>query len=134
MYFLTTKNLGKTVVVQPRVQNDATSDRPCICVAPTVEECLFAIGELELVRVVTKKGFYYKQRSTPYRIYQCVEKGYPQYKLFDFRFTHEHRIYRPTKFWFKGIVEESRVKETKKVMNRFYDLIDEWERLRGILF
>ncbi len=119
MYFLTTKNLGNNPVIKPKFADDGY--KPSICVAPTIEQCLFGIAELYHTRRYYKGNDtrYYK-RVKPFRIYFTDARGVPARKIFDFKITKEHHLYKPTQFHFVGLVDENLVKVVYKKIRAYY--------------
>lgn len=130
MFFLTTKNLGRNPLVIPQkcleAHNGDLSLKPCICVAPSVWQCLLGICELDSIRVFDKNGrFSWRKRKRPFRIYKTHKRGYST-RIFDKSITGERRIYKPTEFVFVGFVPEYLVREAKPVirqMLKHYDIL-----------
>lgn len=79
---------GDAITVQPRActrKDDDTDDMtPCICVTPSVGQCVVALG--------------FWEDYSKFRIYEAEGEPKPTEWVFDYELTQEHRFYGPTVF------------------------------------
>ena len=113
MYHVSTKYWGKRKLIYPRKIDDATYPTPCICVCPTVEQCLLAMPT---------------PRSRCLFVYSTQEKGSNRFtkQIFDYKYTEEHRIYNRAIFDHVFTIDASMtswIKEAKRSIDLLQDTL-----------
>lgn len=76
--------------------DDGKLTNPCICVCPTIAQCIIAIGEINDLNLL--------------HVYETVGNPIPQNDVFDFSVTQEHRFFEEKTFTKIGIIDISAMK------------------------
>ena len=90
-YHLSVKDYGQKKLFYPRAIYDGTYSTPCICVCPSVAQCLYALP----IESLTDKGLH---------IYATSHKGATNRwtkQIFDFKITEEKRFYK--RVWYEKV-------------------------------
>lgn len=92
LYHITSKYLGKKVILNPN--NSEVEDDSCICVGPSIEQCLLALPE---------RHFDLNKRLY---VYYTTSSGSKPAREFDCIVTQERRFYKPVEFSFLGKLDK----------------------------
>lgn len=109
-YHVTTKKLGKSPTIYPIfLDDDYQQKRKCICVAPSIVQCLIAIPEQHL----DCKKLY---------IYSCDSSASNKYTrmIYDYLVTSERRYYHPKKFKLVRVLNGEDLHEVSKAVKGYH--------------